>query len=169
VTVAHAVRQPRVPWQDITSADVHALYDDYAALLDSADFVDWLDLFTDDAAYLVVARENVERGLPLATIRCDSRDMLADRIDAVIDTQFFARRITRHMISAIRPVKTEVGYVETTANFVVVETLVDEASAVHSAGSYADRIVLVDGALRFSAKTAIYDAPLVPTSLIIPL
>ena len=61
---------------------------------------------TRTATYTVAARENVERGLPLATIRCDSRDMLADRIDALVSTQFHARRITRHVITAIRPVGT---------------------------------------------------------------
>jgi salicylate 5-hydroxylase small subunit len=167
--VVETTKQARVAWADVDGGATRDLYDDYAALLDAADYESWLDLFVQDATYVAVARENIERGLPLATIRCDSRAMLADRIDAVMHTQFFARRITRHMISAIRPVRTGHGSVETTANFVVIETLVDETSRVHSAGSYSDRIVRTAAGLRFAAKVAIYDAPLVPTSLIIPL
>jgi salicylate 5-hydroxylase small subunit len=163
------VRQTRVPWADVSVEEVRALYDDYAALLDDADYEAWLNLFAEQATYVAVSRENIERGLPLATMRCESRAMLADRIDAVIATQFYARRITRHMISAIRPVAVTDNFIDTTANFVVVETLVDECSTVHSAGSYADRIERTDAGLRFAVKTAIYDAPLVPTSLIIPL
>jgi len=164
-----AVTRARVPWADISAREVADLYDDYAALLDDMSFGAWLELFTEDATYMVLARENVERGLPLATMRCDSRAMLADRLDAIVGSQFFARRLTRHLVSAVRPVATEPGAVEVTANFVVVETIVDEASTIHSAGTYADRIVRTDDGLCFAAKTAIYDAPLVSISLIIPL
>src|SRR6476469_2187770 len=104
--VVAPTRQPRVPYADIGGDEVRDLYDDYAALLDDADYDGWLELFAEDATYMAIARENVERGLPLATMRCDSRAMLADRIDAVTRTQFFARRITRHMIAAVRPVHT---------------------------------------------------------------
>lgn len=145
------------------------LYDDYAALLDDGQYEEWLDLFVADASYMVTARENIERGLPLATIRCDSRAMLADRIDALTSTQFFARRIARHMITAIRPIAVDTRSVDVTANFVVFETLVDEATRVHSAGTYADQVVVTDEGLRFASKLAIYDAPLVPTSMIVPL
>ena len=61
------------------------------------------------------------------------------------------------MVTAIRPVETSPGAVHTTANFVVVETLVDELPTIGSAGSYADRIVPTDAGLRFAAKAAIYD------------
>ncbi|MEO7398490.1 MAG: aromatic-ring-hydroxylating dioxygenase subunit beta [Ilumatobacteraceae bacterium] len=169
MTVIGATARARVPWSDIAADDVRDLYDDYAILLDQSDYDAWLELFVEDATYMVVALENVERGLPLATMRCDSRAMLADRINAIVNTQFFARRLTRHLITAVRPVRTEPGSVETTANFVVVETLVDEMSTLHSAGSYADRIVRTEHGPRFAMKSAIYDAPLVPTSLIVPL
>ena len=51
----------------------------------------------------------------------------------------------------------------------LVETLPDEPTRVHCAGSYADRIVMTDAGLRFAAKSAIYDSPLVLTSIIVPL
>ena len=169
VPVAAAGFRPRVGWGQFEAAAVAALYDDYAALLDAGEYREWLELFVAEATYMVVSRENVERGLPLATIRCDSRAMLTDRVDAIIGTQFFDRRITRHMITAVRPVSLDAATLGTTANFVCVETLVDEHSMIHSAGSYDDCIVAVEGILRFSSKIAIYDAPLVPTSLIVPL
>jgi 3-phenylpropionate/cinnamic acid dioxygenase small subunit len=148
---------------------VRELYDSYAALLDEPDYGAWLDLFAADASYVVVARENVERGLPLATIRCDSRAMLADRIDALTTTQFLARRLTRHVVTAVRPHDSGDDWLATTANFVVVETIAGEQSSVHAAGAYRDRIVVVDGQLHFGAKTAVYDAALVPTSITVPL
>lgn len=164
-----AAARLRSSWGPFDAQTVGELYDDYAALLDDGRYDAWLELFVADATYAVSALENVERGLPLATIRCDSRAMLADRIGALTTTQFYARRIARHMISAIRPVAVDADSLEVTANFVVFETLVDEATRVHSAGSYADRLVATDDGPRFTTKLAIYDAPLVPTSLIVPL
>ena len=159
----------RVPWGAFVAEDVRSLYDDYAIALDDGDFTAWLDLFVPDASYVVTARENVERGLPLATIRCESRDMLADRIDALVTTQFHARRISRHVITAIRPVESAADRLRTTANYLLVETIDGDESRVQSAGSYDDDIVLTPEGLRFARKTAIYDAALVPTSLVVPL
>ncbi|CAN5487106.1 hypothetical protein BH18ACT3_BH18ACT3_24420 [soil metagenome] len=164
-----APARSRTSWGPLDGGSVRELYDDYAALLDDGHYEAWLDLFVAGATYIVTARENIERGLPLATIRCDSRGMLADRVDALTSTQFFARRIARHVITAIRPVGVDAGSVDVTANFVVFETLVDEATRVHSAGTYADQVVVTDEGPRFATKLAIYDAPLVPTSMIVPL
>jgi 3-phenylpropionate/cinnamic acid dioxygenase small subunit len=159
----------RVPWAPFDAEAVRSLYDDYAAFLDAADYAAWLDLFDDSASYTVTARENVERGLPLATIRCDSRGMLADRVDALITTQFYARRITRHVITAVRPVGVEGDRLHTSANFVLVETIEGGPTHVQSAGTYDDVIASVGGELRFVEKRAIYDAALVSISLIVPL
>ena len=166
---AAARTRARVGWGTFDAQAVHDLYVDYAAFLDDADYESWLDLFVEDATYMVIARENIERGLPLATIRCDSRGMLADRIDALRTTQFTTRRITRHLVTAIRPVDLVDDALEATANFLLVETLPDEMTHVHSAGSYADRIVTTADGLRFASKTSIYDSPLVLTSIIVPL
>ena len=159
----------RVPWSDIDASAVHDLYDDHAALLDAGDFDGWLELFTEDATYSAIARENVERGLDLATMRCDSRAMLADRLDAVVNTQFFARRMTRRFVGAIRPVATAQDSVTIAASFVVIEALVDEPPFVAASGAYDDEVVRVAGGLRFRRKTAVYDSPLLTTSLIVPL
>ena len=159
----------RATWGTFSSADVRDLYDEYVAALDDADWARWLELFVEDAQYVVTARENVERGLPLATIRCDSRGMLADRLDALATTQFHARRLPRHFVSAVRPVDVSDGELHTTANFLLIETIDGEDSRVQSAGSYADVIVATGEGLRFSRKMAIYDAAIVPTSVVSPL
>lgn len=157
--------RPRVPWGEFVADDVRALYDDYAAALDAGDYAAWLDLFVDDATYTVTALENVERGLPLATIRCDSRGMLADRIDALATTQFLARRITRHLVSGVRPVGGGAGELHTVATFLLVETIAGEDTRIQCAGTYDDVVVATPAGLRFATKRAIYDAPLVPTSM----
>jgi len=159
-------------------AAVRDFYDDYAGLLDDGDFEAWLELFTADCQYQVMARENFERGLPLATMRCDSRAMLADRIAAIRNTQFFAPRTLRHFVSGVRlkpPAPDESagtgaeGSFEATANFLVTETFFDGPSALHTVGQYVDRFVWSQGRLLLQSKMAVYDAGLVTTSLVYPL
>ena len=159
----------RVPWGDVAADDVRDLYDDYAALLDAGDYDAWLELFTAEATYSAIARENVERGLELATMRADSRAMLADRLDALVGTQFFARRMTRRFVGSVRPVAAAVGTVTIRANFVVIESLVEAPPFVAATGVYDDVVVATAEGLRFARKVAMYDAPLINTSLIVPL
>ena len=145
------------------------LYDDYVAYLDEGDFDSWLELFVEESEYRVVSRENFERGLPLATMRCDSRRMLADRIHAIRRTQTFAPRMLRRFVSGIRPERESDSGLEVRASFLVAESLDDEPTRVHLAGRYVDLVTPVDGALKFRRKVAVYDAPIIPVSLIFPV
>ena len=46
----------------------------------------WPEFFTEACVYKVIPRENVEQGLPVALIYCESRDMLVDRVVAMRET-----------------------------------------------------------------------------------
>jgi anthranilate 1,2-dioxygenase small subunit len=59
------------------------LMSDYAELLDSDRLEEWLDLFTEDATYDVVPRENVEQGLQVSLMLCANKAQLRDRITAL--------------------------------------------------------------------------------------
>ena len=37
----------------------------YAAALDEQRLSDWVEMFTDDALYVVISRENADRGMPV--------------------------------------------------------------------------------------------------------
>lgn len=153
----------------IDRARLRDLYDDYTGLLDGDDLEAWLDLFIEDCDYRVLARENDRANLPLATMRADSRAMLSDRVAAIRSTQFFADRVMRHFTSGIRIVSHDGDAVHVTASFCVIESLADEPSRIHMAGEHCDRVVDDGTALRFATKRAVYDAPLVLTSLIFPV
>jgi 3-phenylpropionate/cinnamic acid dioxygenase small subunit len=147
---------------------VRDLYDDYATCLDDGDLDGWVDLFTDDAQYLVVARENWARGLPLATLRCDGRGMLVDRALTVRTTQFYAPRVMRHFVTGVRIGGADSG-LACTANFLVTEAIEMEPARIHLTGQYRDTVVATPDGLRFARKVAIYDGALVETSLIVPV
>ena len=74
----------------------------YAACLDDGDLDDWPGLFTAHCRYEIVPRENYDRGLPLALMRCESRAMLVDRVVALRRSSVYSPRSMRHLISGVR-------------------------------------------------------------------
>jgi 3-phenylpropionate/cinnamic acid dioxygenase small subunit len=145
------------------------LYDDYTWLLDRGDLDGWLELFTGDCLYRIMARENFVRGLPLATMRCESLGMLADRVAAIRNTQFYAARVMRRLVTGARVTAADGPRLSAAATFVVIETLDHDPTHIHMAGEYHDVVVDTAAGLRFAEKTAVYDSPIVPTSLIYPI
>jgi 3-phenylpropionate/cinnamic acid dioxygenase small subunit len=151
-------------------AELEDLYALYAERLDEGPLDAWPELFLADASYRVVTRENVERGMPLALLSCDSRAAIEDRIYAVANTSFTVPRRTRHLVAGIRCPEPLATPLQVEANFAVYESLHDEMSRVHSVGRYRDRVARdAEGRLRFLEKVCIVDSGLVPNSLVIPL
>jgi 3-phenylpropionate/cinnamic acid dioxygenase small subunit len=149
--------------------ELETLYADYTACLDEERFEAWPDFFTDDCTYKIIPRENFERGLPLATWLCESRGMLEDRVVMIRKTGVYGPRWIRRMTSGLRILGWEGDVLSVRANYLAVETLLDELTRVFNAGQYRDRIVVHDGRLRFREKLCVFDSLLVPNSLIYPL
>ena len=145
------------------------LYADYTACLDEERFEDWPGFFIDQCLYKIVPRENFVRDLPLATMLCESKGYLLDRVQAIRKTQVYAPRTIRRMVSGIRPIGWQGDELEVRANYAAFETLTDELTRVFNVGCYRDRIVVADGALKFKEKVCVFDSNLVPNSLIYPL
>ncbi|HTP95063.1 MAG TPA: aromatic-ring-hydroxylating dioxygenase subunit beta [Burkholderiales bacterium] len=145
------------------------LYADYCACLDDGEFERWPEFFTEDCLYKIVPRENYDRGLPLATWLCESRGMLQDRVVAIRQTSTYAPRYVRHIVGASRVGAWHDGAIAVQANYLVLETLVDDVTRVFQAGRYLDRIVAEDGRLRFREKLCVFDSVLVPNSLVFPI
>src|SRR5207244_11581632 len=69
----------------------------YAQVLDEQRLADWTDMFTEDALYVVLSRENFDRGLPVGLIYCESKRMIHDRAFALMESSVFARRYLGHI------------------------------------------------------------------------
>ncbi len=145
------------------------LYTDYARLLDDGPLEAWPDLFLEDCLYLAIPRDNFDAGLPLATLRCESRGMLTDRVRAVHETIMYEPRYLRHHITQISPRQRSDGQIDVTANYSVVEVLHDELPRILSVGRYLDIVAEQDGELRFAEKRVVYDSVLVPNTIVYPL
>lgn len=150
-------------------AEIEDLYLRYAEVLDEGELETWPELFTEDGTYRIVSRENRERGLPLATMLCEGRAAIQDRVHAIRATSFYLPRTLRHLIGPLRIRPAPDGF-SVEANYAVFETLPEQETRVFSVGRYQDRLVRDrGGALRFAEKLCIYDSTLIPTSLILPL
>ena len=142
----------------------------YAEALDDGPLEDWPECFAEQCLYLVIPRENEERGLPLAIMRCESRDMLKDRVTAVRETMMYEPRYLRHHITNLRVVSESADEVSAVANFTVNEVLPEELPRILMTGRYRDRLRREgDGQWRFVERRCIYDSTLVPNSIIYPV
>jgi 3-phenylpropionate/cinnamic acid dioxygenase small subunit len=145
------------------------LYCAYCDALDDGEYERWPALFTEACLYKVLPRENFQRNLPIGLIACESRAMLRDRVTALRETALYAPRVLRHFVSSLRIRALEPDGIRVGANFLLIQSLVDQPSETFLAGTYHDRIVESEGALLFAEKLCVYDSTIVPTSLVFPV
>src|SRR5215475_5370235 len=113
---------------------LHRAIDDfnsaYAAALDEQRLVDWAEMFTDDAFYVVISRENADRNMPVGLIYCENKGMIHDRAFALKNTEMFAPRYLRHIVGNLQVLGEEPnGDIRARANYVVVQVLFDRPDA----------------------------------------
>lgn len=145
-----------------------ALYDQYAISLDDLDLDVWTNYFTESCFYRIVTRENWMRGLPLSTVKCEGRGMLADRAAALQNSMMFAPRVYRRFCSVLKTEESS-GVIKSRTNFFVAQTLVDRPTEMAFCGVSFDKIVEDNGALKFAERICVLDTEMIPNSLIYPL
>ena len=168
-TAASASAPAPTPAEVATWFAVQQLHAEIARVLDAGDFAKWPDFFTEDTVYLVQSRENFDRGLPLATMRLESRAMLRDRVVGATDTIFHDPYYQRHLVGAPMILGLHDGELEAEAAYLVVRTHRDAMPEVLSVGRYLDRLVRLDGRWLIRRRTCIFDNDLLPNSLIYPI
>lgn len=141
----------------------------YAAALDEKRFDDWPGFFVVEGRYKVQARENFDRGLPLALIALESQGMMKDRVYGVTQTIYHAPYYTRHVVSPAQILAQEEGLVRAQSHYAVFRTRPGDSSEVYNVGRYIDEIVRTDAGLRFASRLCVYDSEMVLNSLIYPV
>jgi anthranilate 1,2-dioxygenase small subunit len=149
--------------------EVEELYYEYVECLNDDELERWPEFFVEDCLYQIIPRENFERQLPIALMRCESKGMLKDRVTTVRETSVYAPRALRHLLSNIRVKSSDDGQLRMQANYAVLETLADEETRIFNAGKYLDIVVREEGRLKFKEKLCVFDSLLVPGSLIYPI
>lgn len=143
----------------------------YAAALDDGRLGDWAEMFTDDAFYVIVSRENADRGMPVGLVYCENKGMIQDRAFAVEKTEMFAPRYLRHIIGNTQVLgEAGNGDIRARANYVVVQVLFDRPEAkLHQVGVYYDRFRRVGEQLKLAERRCVYDNLLVDNALCLPV
>lgn len=149
--------------------ELEDLYTRYAEALDDGPLEDWPELFTEECLYLIMPRDNHELGLPLAIVRCESRDMLRDRISAVRETMMFEPRYLRHHVTNLRVRSQHGNSLTAAANFSIIEVLPDDLPRILMVGRYLDILQREGEDWRFSERRCVFDSLLVPNSIIYPV
>jgi anthranilate 1,2-dioxygenase small subunit len=149
--------------------DRSAVYDllaEYGALIDTAKFDEWLDLFAEECRYQIVPRENFDRGLPAALVYCDSRAMLEDRIRALREANKYNIHTDRHVIGLPRIVD---DGLTVEAPFIVYQTDQEGETRLFATGLYRDRVEYSGPRLKIRDKLVLLDTFAVPSLLSTPL
>ncbi len=149
--------------------DVDQLYAAYAAALDEKRFDAWPEFFTEDGRYTLQARENFERGLPLALMDLESRGMMKDRVYGITQTIYHGPYYTRHVVAAAQILSTQDDVVAAQANYAVFRTKPAGVSEVYNVGRYIDEIVRTGEGLKFKRRLCVYDSEMILNSLIYPV
>jgi anthranilate 1,2-dioxygenase small subunit len=63
---------------------------------------EWPECFTERRVYKLIGRENVKQERPLATIFCDSRAVMKDRVTAIRKALFYSPRYLQHLNSNLK-------------------------------------------------------------------
>lgn len=149
--------------------DVDQLNVAYAAVLDDKRFDAWPEFFLEDGRYTVQARENFDRGLPLALMDLESRGMMKDRVYGITQTIYHGPYYMRHVISAAQILSHEAGVITTQTNYAVFRTKPAGVSEVYNVGRYLDELVRTDEGLKFRRRLCVYDSEMILNSLIYPV
>jgi 3-phenylpropionate/cinnamic acid dioxygenase small subunit len=145
------------------------LYNAYSASLDERRYSNWASLFTDNAVYRLVPKENYDRNLPIAIIYCDGKGMIEDRAFTTVETTIAQPRSLRHFVTGIAVREVVAGGYEIGANFLVVQTMLDRGTEIVMSGRYVDRVVQDGERFLFARKTCVSDTLLYPTSVVAPV
>ncbi len=143
----------------------------YANALDEQRLSDWAEMFTDDANYVILSRENHDHNMPVGLIYCEGKGMIRDRAFALTETAMFAPRYLRHIISNLDVLGEEAdGIIKARANYVVLQVLFDRPDAtLHQVGVYYDIFRRENGVLKLADRRCVYDNLLVPNALCLPV
>jgi anthranilate 1,2-dioxygenase small subunit len=141
-----------------------------ALKLDRDQLEDWLEDFSEKSRYLVLPRENLERGYQVGVMSCESKAILADRLSVLRNANKFNPHYDRHIISAtvLNSVDAATGIVSATTPFIVVQTTLEGVSKLFVSGSYEDKIQ-TGGEYRIVERIVVLDTFSVPNCLATPL
>lgn len=149
--------------------NVATLLGDYVHSIDDAQYEAWPDFFADDCAYRITTRENFEARMPMGVLSCNSKGMLHDRINSLRKANIYEPHRYRHLLGPTRLQVGEEGVLHARTGFTLVRIMESGATDLFLTGLYDDKIVAVDGELKFRERIVILDSSRVDTLIVLPV
>jgi salicylate 5-hydroxylase small subunit len=149
--------------------EINQLNAAYAAALDERRFTAWPEFFTQDGRYMLQARENFDRKLPLCLMDLESKAMMQDRVVGITQTIYHAPYYTRHVLSPAQVLGEADGIIHAQTHYAVFRTKPGDTSEVFNAGRCIDALVREAGALKFKTRRVVYDSEMILNSVIYPI
>lgn len=143
---------------------------EYSATLDQGQIEMWPLFFTEDATYRITSRENVDLNLPVGLVYAEGKAMMHDRAVAIANTQMFAPRYMKHLVTNIRPINEQDNLIYAETNFILLQTLVEGPSTMHLTGSYHDVFERqADDNLLLKERQVVFDTSIIANDLVYPV
>ena len=96
--------------------------------------------------------------------------MMHDRAVAIARTQMFAPRYMLHVLGGnTRGSSEDDGGIRSQTAFLLMQTLVEGPTTLHLAGTFHDRFVRVDGALKLAERQVVHDTNILANDLVYPV
>lgn len=152
-----------------TTDELNQFYAIYGEALDDLRLKEWIDFFTEDCLYQIIARENYENGYGLCTMQADSKGMIADRVQGILRTQIFGPRYYRRFYSGTRVVGVEGNVIRVRQNALLIQTLLDQTPKILLCGVAHDQLIRQADRLLFKQRIVVADSELIENSLIYPV
>ena len=153
-----------------TQLRVERLLSRYVACIDDDALERWPEFFVAEGCrYEIITRENVERGMPLALVFCNSQGMLVDRIVSLREANIYPQRWYRHIVSNVLIQEATADHLAVQSHYVVLQTRRNGQTSIFSTGKYRDRIVLCNGEFKFAEKRFVADTHSIDTLLVAPI
>lgn len=156
----------------VVTADEHLrvtlLLEEYGRLIDEDRLEQWVELFTPDARYEIVSRENRDLGLPLSLMLCDSRDMIHDRVYSLRKANIYNIHSDCHVIGIPR-VEPVAGGFEASAPYSLFQTNQTGESRLFSVGRYTLSLVESGDRLLIARQIVVVDTGAILSLLATPI
>ncbi len=149
--------------------EINQLLAEYGLLLDEDRLEEWTELFTEDANYKVITRENQQLNLPVAVIWCDNQKMILDRIHSYRHVNEHNLHWDRHVIgpARIKSISSSVWQVQ--ASYSLFQTNLEGRSILFSVGQYNFKIIQENQALKIQFLEVVSDTGSFETLLATPI
>ena len=145
------------------------LFADYGAGLDGDRLEDWLGCFVEGCVYRIVSRENLRRGLPLALMLCENKDMLRDRVVSLREANEYRVHTDKHVIGGVRIREPVDGGYPVEADYAMFQADAEGAGSLYSFGTYVAECVFADDAAKLRSMTVVVDNWNIPHMLSTPI